>query len=270
MEIYNGNLDKKVFPTSHTVAIVSAGRVPGREKDQMTIRKNGREDWSLFYCEAGRVYFENGVLEAGQVWLYPPRAPQKYTIYRQDRTVYCYLHFTGNDLAPLLRSLGIPVCEPVKVRGHALSDIFDRIQTSMQESSAISALSAESHALHLLTRIARDADHLPERRRMKRVTDEMEHAFAGAYDPAYYAGMMGLSVSRFDHLFKECTGISPYAYYVGVRMANACNLLEDTDLKIREIAEKCGYEDTLYFAQVFKKRTGIPPSQYRKEHKRIL
>ena len=64
MNIYNGARDKKEPPTNHTVAVVSANRILCGSVDGMTIRKNGREDWSLFYCEKGRLYFENTVLES--------------------------------------------------------------------------------------------------------------------------------------------------------------------------------------------------------------
>ena len=104
---------------------------------------------------------------------------------------------------------------------------------------------------------------------MKRVTDNMEHSFSVAYDASYYADMFKISVSRFNHLFKQCVGIPPYAYYVKLRMANACSLLEDTDLKIQDIAEKCGYEDAMYFTQVFKKSIGLTPSNYRKLNKTL-
>ena len=49
-----------------------------------------------------------------------------------------------------------------------------------------------------------------------------------------------------------------------LRMTNARSLLEDTDLQIKEIAERCGYKDALYFTQAFKKETGLTPSAYRK------
>lgn len=40
-----------------------------------------------------------------------------------------------------------------------------------------------------------------------------------------------------------------------------------TDMKIQELAEKCGYADALYFAQVFKKNVGATPSEYRRANR---
>ena len=265
MKIYDGRYDKKAPPTKHTATVISAGQMHCAENDCMTIRKNGREDWSLYYCEAGRIWFEGGVLEAGQAWIYAPGVPQKYTMYCRDQTVYRYLHFTGSDVAALFRSLEIPVSVPVTVKSGLILQSFDNIQSCMADSSPIANLSAEYYTLHLISQIARGRSGISEVHMMKRVTDNMEHSFAASYDAERYAKMLKISVSRFNHLFKACIGMPPYAYYVKLRITNACSLLEETDLKIRQVAEKCGYEDPLYFAQAFKKVTGTTPSAYRKE-----
>ena len=78
--------------------------------------------------------------------------------------------------------------------------------------------------------------------------------------------MLKISESHFQHIFKEQLGISPYAYCLRLRLENARRLLEDTNLKVCEIAQKCGYENALYFTQTFKKETGLTPSAYRKKY----
>lgn len=50
---------------------------------------------------------------------------------------------------------------------------------------------------------------------------------------------------------------------IHLRMDMAKNLLEETELSIREIAEKCGYSSYLYFTRQFKKFEYITPSAYR-------
>lgn len=267
MQIYDGKYDKKAIRTKHTIAVVSANRIVCGENDQTTIRKNGREDWSLFYCEAGKICFEDCILEAGQVWVCAPNVPQKYTMYGKDKTIYYFLHFTGSDVTELLSSLGITLSRPIEVKSSSFSDIFDRIQNSMSDDSELSRLRAEYHTLQLLSKLAQSCAYFSETHMMKRVTDNMEHSFAAEYDASRYADMFKISVSRFNHLFKQCVGISPYAYYVRLRMTNACSLLEDTHLRIQEVAEKCGYEDAMYFTQAFKKVVGLTPSEYRKANR---
>ncbi|MBE6883723.1 MAG: AraC family transcriptional regulator [Ruminococcaceae bacterium] len=269
MRIYDGSEDKKALPTKHTVAVVSSNRFVCGDSDSMTIRKKGRVDWSLFYCETGCIYFEKECLRAGQVWIYAPGVPHNYTIYGRDDTIYHYLHFMGSDMEKLLASLGIRCSCVIEVSGGMLSEIFANIQNSLNEEGAIGELQAEYHTLYLLSRIARYRKGSSKIQLMKRVTDNMEHSFTLEYDARRYADILQVSISRFNHLFSEYVGRSPYAYYTGLRIANACSLLEDTGLKIKDIAERCGYKDPLYFAQVFKKETGKTPSAYRKINKRI-
>ncbi len=266
MYIYDGKNDKKVPPTKHTVTVVSANKILCANTDQMTLRKNGREDWSLFYCEKGQVHFSGGVLKPGQIWIYPPSVAQKYAVYSQDHTVYHYLHFTGNDIENLLVSLGIELFTPIVARGDTFAMVLEDIQNSMLDDNVLSALRAEYHTLHLLSLLARQGACYKSNM-MKRVTDDMMHTFSASYDAKKYADMFKVSVSRFNHLFKQYVGVSPYAYIVGLRMENACSLLEDTHLKIQNVAEKCGYEDALYFTQVFKKNVGLTPSAYRRANK---
>ena len=56
----------------------------------MTIRRNGRADWSLFYCESGIMSFDDHKVTSGQVWIYPPNVPQRYIVSAADNTVQCF------------------------------------------------------------------------------------------------------------------------------------------------------------------------------------
>ena len=46
----------------------------------------------------------------------------------------------------------------------------------------------------------------------------------------------------------------------------AANMLVETKDSITEIATYCGYQDSNYFGDVFKKIIGVSPNKYRKEH----
>lgn len=64
-------------------------------------------------------------------------------------------------------------------------------------------------------------------------------------------------------LFREVTGMSPIQYIHQLRIKEACNLLNHTDLSITEIAEYLGYYDHSYFFRTFKKLISLSPSDYR-------
>ncbi len=76
-----------------------------------------------------------------------------------------------------------------------------------------------------------------------------------------------MSESYISRRFKEALGtcISEYINYV--RITNAEKLLKTEKLPITEIALRCGFNDSSYFAGVFKKLKGITPYKYLKSNK---
>ncbi|MCR5102721.1 MAG: AraC family transcriptional regulator [Butyrivibrio sp.] len=66
--------------------------------------------------------------------------------------------------------------------------------------------------------------------------------------------------------FKQVTGVTIVQYLTVVRVRNACMLLKDTNESISEISEKCGYTNTTYFENVFRRLRGVSPGKYRKVH----
>lgn len=70
--------------------------------------------------------------------------------------------------------------------------------------------------------------------------------------------------SYFSELFKKKTGKTFTDYLTEVRMNNAKQLLRDSSLPVRLVAEKVGYKDVKYFSQQFMRLVGIKPSEYRR------
>ena len=75
-----------------------------------------------------------------------------------------------------------------------------------------------------------------------------------------------MSPTYFSKKFKRVTGFGFNEYLNNVRIKMATNLLMETQLSITEIATFCGYQDSNYFGDVFKKIIGISPNKSRKEH----
>ncbi|QNK57009.1 response regulator [Paenibacillus sp. PAMC21692] len=66
-----------------------------------------------------------------------------------------------------------------------------------------------------------------------------------------------------SQLFKRETHVTFSHYLTDLRVEEAKRLLRETHLKIYEIAERVGYTDLQHFGQVFKKRSGTTPKEYR-------
>ncbi|WP_341280842.1 helix-turn-helix domain-containing protein [Paenibacillus sp. FSL H8-0537] len=65
-------------------------------------------------------------------------------------------------------------------------------------------------------------------------------------------------------VFKRKFGCSPMEYLLQTRINRAKYLLTETDMPIRSLAEKVGYTDIYYFSRLFKKLTGVTPTQFKK------
>ncbi|MGB7157966.1 MAG: AraC family transcriptional regulator [Tepidisphaeraceae bacterium] len=77
------------------------------------------------------------------------------------------------------------------------------------------------------------------------------------------AVQVGLSESHFRRRFHEETGFSPLEYVTRQRVLRAKELLHDKRLSITRLAFDLGFQSSGYFAQVFRKMTGMTPSEYR-------
>jgi AraC-like DNA-binding protein len=68
--------------------------------------------------------------------------------------------------------------------------------------------------------------------------------------------------SRFIQRFRRATGTSPRRHLELVRMEEARRLLEG-DVPVGRVAERCGFDDPLYFSRRFRALHGVAPSAYR-------
>lgn len=75
----------------------------------------------------------------------------------------------------------------------------------------------------------------------------------------------GISRRLLEERFKKLLGRSPHAEVVRAQLNRVKELLAGTDLTLREIADRTGFQHVEYLSAVFKKKVGIPPGRYRAE-----
>ena len=73
----------------------------------------------------------------------------------------------------------------------------------------------------------------------------------------------GLPKRTFDRRFRTATGYSPLAYIQALRIEEAKQLLETTDIAVETIGREVGYEDAASFRRLFRRYAGIGPVEYR-------
>lgn len=76
--------------------------------------------------------------------------------------------------------------------------------------------------------------------------------------------LAGLPERTFKRRFTEATGMSPLEYIHTVRLEEAKQLLEATDLPVEAIAVEVGYQDASFFGRLFRRKAALTPAQYRR------
>ncbi|MDD6196191.1 MAG: response regulator [[Clostridium] aminophilum] len=76
------------------------------------------------------------------------------------------------------------------------------------------------------------------------------------------AEAVSVSEGHLSHAFKKETSYTVNNYLTGYRVHQAIRLLKDPAIRVYEVAEQVGYRDVAYFCSIFKKNTGVSPSEY--------
>lgn len=75
---------------------------------------------------------------------------------------------------------------------------------------------------------------------------------------------IGFNATYFSSMFKKETKMNFLDYLKKIRVENAKNLLLNTDQTVEDISYAVGYSDIKYFSRLFKKLTGLTPTEFRK------
>lgn len=115
-------------------------------------------------------------------------------------------------------------------------------------------------------------DELQDRRLSKddyiiqRAKAYIDSCFETSVSLVEIAEKLGLHPNYLSTLFHQKTGQTFSDYLRCVRIQKAIQLMNDTNLKVYEIAQQVGYSDTAQFYRSFKQATGISPGKYKQKH----
>jgi len=142
--------------------------------------------------------------------------------------------------------------------------IFDEVKTQrplyqMKACAAILSLIAE-----VLTRERRKGQPDFYQQIVDKAKYLMESNIFNSINLPGISDQLGISASRLNDIFKTYTSMTPYQYYIHIKMHKAESLLEQGTLSVKEAAYKIGFEDPYYFSRLFKSKTGVSPSDWKK------
>lgn len=119
---------------------------------------------------------------------------------------------------------------------------------------------------------SRDLSGVPEssRKFINDFTDAVNNCLkTGELDHNKIADALCITRIQLNRKVKAITGLTTTEYISRIRISLAKKLLDNPDMLIGDIAQRCGVEDVAYFSSVFKKATGYTPSGWRNRKKSL-
>ena len=242
-------------------------------------RDAGVDQAVLIYCVKGQGWCKmddnDHPIGVGDVLVIPPGSAHSYGADEQRPWTIFWVHIKGDNVVTLLNELGAARANPVVKLGESseLLALFEELLDVMEHGYAASRLLYACQILgHLIGLMIWDrrrnfAGRLDNEQKVAESITYMKQHLDQHATAASFAALANLSESHYRSLFKRQIGYAPMDYFIRLRMHKACQLLDVTQLNVKEIANMVGYEDPLYFSRIFKAVVEMSPSQYRLVHK---
>ena len=189
-------------------------------------------------------------------------------------TGYYWAHFTGNRIAEIVKSCQLtpgkiysleePQMQLIRREFDVLFREFILRQPGYEEMTAALFTGILIHLGRFVQEGAPGTHETRLRSQLAQTAIHIHNHYTSDISISQLAAMENLSERRYHEVFHEAFGTSPGNYITDLRIANASRLLQDTNLSVAQIAQACGYKDSLYFSRLFRKKTGMSPLAYRK------
>ncbi len=262
------------LPMVSQLYITDIGNYPSAPNHYVQ-RKQGLNSVVLIYCTKGRgsLKIDNTThkISRGQLVIIPKHTPHIYKAEPLEPWSIFWIHFTGEQTDALLGSMGVDAGNPslyvpdTQVMQQAFEDVYACLNYHYSNAGLL-AMTSELLRLFSLAKLHQCFPNSQRQSAENRIVASqkfMERHLDIAFTVEELAAHAGQSVPYYSRLFKDRTNQSPIAYFIQLKVRKACELLEQTDMSVREIAAEIGYEDPYYFSRIFKKVQGNSPTTYR-------
>lgn len=153
-----------------------------------------------------------------------------------------------------------------------LSNIFEKIQFEKYSLDNMSELLTKAFFFELiiyLIRCQRYTHNINQKTNLSNITigeivNFIENNYSRQLTLPEIAAQFGISESSLTKKIKIFTNMTFKEYLTKTRIEAAKSLLISSEKSITEIAYECGYNNSNFFGDVFKKAVGMSPSSYRK------
>lgn len=250
-----------------------------KARGHLRSRADGAGQAILIYCVNGEGWCElrgaRREVHAGDLLVIEAGEPHRYGAAEKQAWTISWVHVTGEQTPLLLRELGVSADAPIVYLGDdsQVRALFEQLLDTLERGYAPHNLLYASQTLaHLIGAM------IWHRRQTWRGTPDLKQRISQSISymkehldqplrVPRLAALANLSASHYSAVFREQTGYAPNDYLIRLRMHRACQLLDTTELPVKEIALQLGYDDQLYFSRLFRQVNDVAPSEYRATRK---
>ena len=238
-------------------------------------RKEGCSQYILIYCTDGKGWFsiegKKNLVYANQFFIIPKGVAHSYGSSDNDPWSIYWVHFSGEQASMFFENISnVNLIIPSKIsRIDDRIQLFEEIIQNLEMGYSFENL---QYANICLLQFLASFKYISQFRQIRRIREKdliedvvyyMKEFINEKITLKEIASEKGLSPSQFSLVFRRKTGRSPMNYLIHLRIQKACQYLDNTELRIKEIALRVGYDDPYYFSRVFKNVMGTSPGKYR-------
>jgi AraC-like DNA-binding protein len=254
-----------------------AGYYPKAE-GHVCVRPKGCPEVIFIYCAQGNGWCEiagrRHQISQNQLLVINAFTPHQYGADKNSPWTIHWFHAVGSNVPVYLDKLGVTKEKSVVPLGGdvQLFSLFEEVLEGLEHGFTSTHLIYAAHALtHLMGLMLRHKDEFgygetSVRERMANSIEFMKGHLREPLKVATLAALVNLSRSHYTTSFRRVTGYAPLSYLNHLRMQRAVQLLNATELSIKEIGDQLGFSDQFYFSRAFRKVHNHSPSEHRRRY----
>lgn len=227
------------------------------------------DDYILHYVLSGKGKFAGETVSSGNGFLIKPSSLIVHQAAQDEYFEHCWIILSGYKVKELLHSCNMSLDNHVfsNDRAHDIAKMLKDAVFYDYENQNIE-FSLKSLIYKILSfhkpqsDISSDSD-IQNSKYITHATTFISENYTKPIKISDIAKSVNLSQNHLCKLFNKVLHCSIKNYLIEYRIGIAKNLLKKTNLSITEIANSVGFDDSMYFSQVFRKHTGQTPTDFR-------